>query len=202
MNNIDLKPVKGIDDFARKQFKDNHFIYYRRKGDYAECHCAECGAKYVLRAIAPEDPFSAAALLDTEKPERDKETFAGSARSKPYISPPVTLKANTLTAISASGRSSTTNTSSLGSFTRFKKPIKDNKRIMTASRTSESTSKKARSLLATITRAANGIEGPPANNGTISYILKPTKKSQNVECLNTFPGIIQSCAAIATSAGL
>ena len=87
MNNIDLKPVKEIEAFARKQFRDNHFIYYRRKGDYAECHCAECGAKYVLRAIAPEDPFSAAALLDTEKPERDKETFCRKCKIKAIYKP-------------------------------------------------------------------------------------------------------------------
>ena len=57
MDNIDLKPVKGIEAWARKQFKDNHFVYYTRKGAYAECHCAECGAKYVLRALPTEDPF-------------------------------------------------------------------------------------------------------------------------------------------------
>ena len=74
MENMELKPVKGIEAYARKQFTFNHFVYYRRKGAFAECHCAECGARYVLRAIPPEDPFTAAALQDIEKPEREKET--------------------------------------------------------------------------------------------------------------------------------
>lgn len=74
MDNIDLKPIKGIEEWARKQFKYNHFVYYKRKGSFAECHCAECGERYVLRAVPPQDPFSAAALTDIEKPEREKET--------------------------------------------------------------------------------------------------------------------------------
>lgn len=74
MENMELKPVKDIEAYARKQFTFNHFVYYRRKGTFAECHCAECGARYVLRAIPPEDPFTAAALSDIEKPEREKET--------------------------------------------------------------------------------------------------------------------------------
>jgi len=74
MDNIDLKPAKGIEEWARKQFNGNHFVYYKRKGSYAECLCAECGERYVLRAVPPQDPFSAAALADIEKPEREKGT--------------------------------------------------------------------------------------------------------------------------------
>lgn len=74
MDNIDLKPIKGIEEWARKQFNYNHFVYYKRKGAFVECHCAECGERYVLRAVPPQDPFSAAALADIEKPEREKRT--------------------------------------------------------------------------------------------------------------------------------
>ena len=86
MDNIDLKPVKGIDAWARKQFKDNHFVYYTRKGVYAECHCAECGAKYVLRALPTEDPFQDAAM-DIEKPERDAKTFCRKCKTKAIYKP-------------------------------------------------------------------------------------------------------------------
>ena len=74
MDNIDLKPAKGIEEWARKQFTHNHFVYYKRKGAFAECHCAECGERYILRTVPPQDPFSAAALADIEKPEREKGT--------------------------------------------------------------------------------------------------------------------------------
>ena len=86
MNNIDLKPVKGIDDWARKQFPYNHFVYYTRKGVYAECHCAECGARYILRAVPTEDPFTDAAI-DIEKPERDKETVCRRCKTKAIYKP-------------------------------------------------------------------------------------------------------------------
>ena len=72
VDNLDLKPVKGIEEWTIKQFPDNRIVYYTRKGVYAKCHCAECGAVYNIRAVASEDPFSAAVLEDTEKPERDK----------------------------------------------------------------------------------------------------------------------------------
>ena len=87
MNNLDLKPVKGIEDYARKQFTLNHFVYYSRKGSYALCHCAECGEKYAIRAIAPEDPFTAAALEEIEKPERDKGTVCRRCKTKAIFKP-------------------------------------------------------------------------------------------------------------------
>lgn len=86
MDNIDLKPVKEIDTWARKQFIGNRYIYYRRKGSYAECHCAECGAKYILRAIPTEDPFRDMAL-DIEKPERDIETICRKCKTKAIYKP-------------------------------------------------------------------------------------------------------------------
>ena len=86
MENMELKPLKGIDEWSRKQFKSNHFVYYRRKGVYAECHCAECGQKYVLRAIPTEDPFVDAAT-DIEKPERDKETVCRKCGAKAVYKP-------------------------------------------------------------------------------------------------------------------
>ena len=71
-NPCNLKPIKSIDSYARKQF-DSRYIYYRRKGKYSYCHCSECDKRYVLRAIPTEDPFENAAM-DIEKPERDKPT--------------------------------------------------------------------------------------------------------------------------------
>lgn len=94
MNNINLKPVKGIEDYCRKQFTLNHIVYYSRKGAFAHCHCAECDAKYLIRAIAPEDPFTAAALQDTEKPERDKETFCRKCNTKAIYKPAGRTKSN------------------------------------------------------------------------------------------------------------
>lgn len=87
MENMNLKPVKNIGEWARKQFTRNHFIYYKRKGVYAECFCSECGEKYVLRAVPSEDPYAAAALQDTEKPERDKETFCRKCNTKAVYKP-------------------------------------------------------------------------------------------------------------------
>ena len=86
MNDIDLKPAKGIEEWARKQFLLNHFVYYSRKGAYAECHCAECGARYVLRAVSTEDPFADAAI-DIEKPERDKVTVCRVCKMKAIYKP-------------------------------------------------------------------------------------------------------------------
>ncbi len=74
MENMNLKPIKGLEAWARKQFKENHFIYYQRKGVHAECLCGECGARYTIRAVPAQDPYSAAALEEVEKPEREKET--------------------------------------------------------------------------------------------------------------------------------
>lgn len=87
MDNLDLKPVKGIEEWTIKQFPDNRIVYYTRKGVHAECHCAECGAKYIIRAVASEDPFSAAVLEDTEKPERDKETVCRKCKTKAIYKP-------------------------------------------------------------------------------------------------------------------
>ncbi len=86
MDNIDLKPFKEIDAWARKQFSENHFIYYRRKGAYAECHCAECGERYVLRAVETEDPFKDMAS-DIEKPERDMPTVCRKCNAKAIYKP-------------------------------------------------------------------------------------------------------------------
>lgn len=94
VDNLDLKPVKGIEEYCRKQFTFNHIVYYKRKGVYAECFCAECGAKYVLRAIAPEDPFSAAGLADVEKPERDGETVCRKCKIKAVYKPAAQTKSD------------------------------------------------------------------------------------------------------------
>lgn len=81
-----LKSVKGIEGWARKQFKGNHFIYYTRKGVYAYCHCADCGEKYILRTTPTEDPFQDA-CIDIEKPERDKETVCRKCKTKAIYKP-------------------------------------------------------------------------------------------------------------------
>ena len=86
MDNMELKPVKGLEEYARKQFTENHFIYYSRKGAYAECHCAECGKRYVLRAIETEDPFKDMAL-DIEKPQRDMPTVCRECKIKAIYKP-------------------------------------------------------------------------------------------------------------------
>ena len=91
MNDIDktnpfgLKPVKGLEEWARKQYP-THFIYYRRKGNYSFCHCSECDARYRLRAIPTQDPFEDAAM-DIEKPERDKPTKCRNCKAKAVYKP-------------------------------------------------------------------------------------------------------------------
>ncbi len=80
-----LKEVKGIENWAKSQYK-THYVYYRRKGNYAECHCSECGNRYVIRALPTEDPFQDAAL-DIEKPERDKTTKCRSCGTKAVYKP-------------------------------------------------------------------------------------------------------------------
>lgn len=67
-----LKPVKGLEEWIKKQY-ETHYIWYRRKGYYAECACSECGQKYILRTVSTGDPFEDDAV-DIEKPARDKET--------------------------------------------------------------------------------------------------------------------------------
>ena len=66
------KPIKNLDKFAHDLF-GNRYVYYRRKGNYAECHCAECGEKYILRMKSTGDPFEDD-CIDIELPARDKET--------------------------------------------------------------------------------------------------------------------------------
>lgn len=86
MNNVELKAVKGLEEWARKQFTKNHFIYYSRKGAYAECHCAECGEKYVIRTTETGDPFRDSAMR-IEKPERDMETVCRGCKTKAIYKP-------------------------------------------------------------------------------------------------------------------
>ena len=69
---INIKPIKGLEDWVKKQY-ETHYIWYRRKGYYAECACSECGQKYILRTVSTGDPFEDDAV-DIEKPARDKET--------------------------------------------------------------------------------------------------------------------------------
>ncbi len=68
----ELKPVKGIEEYARKQY-DEVFIFYKRRKVYAECLCSECGGIYLLRTHETGDPFEDAAI-DIEKPVRMAKT--------------------------------------------------------------------------------------------------------------------------------
>lgn len=70
--NFNLKPVRGLEEWVKKQYK-THYIWYHRKGYYAECACSECGQRYILRTVSTGDPFEDDAV-DIEKPARDKET--------------------------------------------------------------------------------------------------------------------------------
>ena len=72
MEDITLKPVKGIEDYARKQF-GTHIIWYHRKGYYAQCMCAECGKIYAIRTKETGDPFEDD-LTRIEVPARDRAT--------------------------------------------------------------------------------------------------------------------------------
>ena len=83
--NINLKPVKGLEDWVHKQYP-THYIWYRRKGNYAECACSECGEKYVLRIVTTGDPFQDNAI-DIEKPERDKPTKCRKCGTKAFYKP-------------------------------------------------------------------------------------------------------------------
>lgn len=67
-----LKPVKGLKEWAKKQY-ETHYIWYHRKGYYAECACSECGQKYIIRTVSTGDPFEDD-VVDIEKPARDKKT--------------------------------------------------------------------------------------------------------------------------------
>ena len=84
-NPYNLKPIKSLESFARKQF-GNHFVYYKRKGNYSYCHCSECGKRYVLRAVPTQDPFEDAAM-DIEKPERDMKTICRECGTKAVYKP-------------------------------------------------------------------------------------------------------------------
>lgn len=79
------KPVKGLKDWIKKQY-NTHFIYYRRTGSYAECMCAECGAKYLLRTKSTKDPFKDAAI-DIEMPVRDEKTHCRKCKTKATYKP-------------------------------------------------------------------------------------------------------------------
>lgn len=85
MENRDLKPVKNIDEWARKQYS-THYIYYRRTGAYALCHCSECDARYTIRAIPTEDPFIDVAQF-IEKPVRDKKTKCQNCKTQAIYKP-------------------------------------------------------------------------------------------------------------------
>ena len=85
MENIDLKPVKGIEDYARKQF-GTHIIWYHRKGYYAQCMCAECGKIYVIRTKETGDPFEDD-LARIEVPARDRATKCRQCGTKAIFKP-------------------------------------------------------------------------------------------------------------------
>lgn len=68
----ELKPVKGIDEFAHKQYK-RAIIFYRRKSIYAECLCSECGMRYEIRTKTTGDPFLDDSIW-IEMPEREGQT--------------------------------------------------------------------------------------------------------------------------------
>ena len=82
---IELKTIKGFTEWAHKQF-NAHYIWYRRKGYYAECHCSECGERYILRTDTTGDPFQDAAI-DIEKPARDKATRCRKCGAKAQYKP-------------------------------------------------------------------------------------------------------------------
>ena len=82
---IELKPIKGFTEWVHKQF-NAHYIWYRRKGYYAECHCSECGERYILRTDTTGDPFQDAAI-DIEKPARDKATKCRKCGTKAQYKP-------------------------------------------------------------------------------------------------------------------
>ena len=67
-----LKPLPKLDKAIRDLFPDKR-MYYKRKGNYAECLCGECGEKYVIRTNETGDIFQDTALA-IEKPKRDEKT--------------------------------------------------------------------------------------------------------------------------------
>ena len=71
MENMDLKPVKGIEKYAHDLIGRVR-IFYKRKGYFAECTCSECGEKYVIRTAPTRDPFQDD-FLRIEKPVKDNK---------------------------------------------------------------------------------------------------------------------------------
>ena len=76
----DLAPIKNIGEWAHKQFK-TAYIFYRRKGIHAICHCSECGGIYSLRTETTGDPFEDD-VVDIEKPKRDERTVCRICKRK------------------------------------------------------------------------------------------------------------------------
>lgn len=85
MENIYLEPVKGIEDYVRKLY-NHHYIYYTRKGKYAECKCSECGKTYLIRTESTGDPFEDD-LARVEKPARDVYTKCRQCSTKAIYKP-------------------------------------------------------------------------------------------------------------------
>lgn len=83
---IELKEIKGLREWARKQFPDNNYIYYKRSAKYAQCKCSECGGAYEIRTESTGDPFEDTAV-DIEKPERDKATKCRACGAKAIYKP-------------------------------------------------------------------------------------------------------------------
>ena len=81
-----LKPVKNLDKWVHDNLYDHYYIWYRRKGKYAECKCTECGQKYVLRTTSTGDPFEDD-CIDIEMPSRDKPTKCRKCGVKAHYKP-------------------------------------------------------------------------------------------------------------------
>lgn len=84
--NITLKPVKNLDKWVHDNLYDHYYIWYRRKGKYAECKCTECGQQYVLRTMSTGDPFEDN-CIDIEMPSRDKPTKCRKCGVKAHYKP-------------------------------------------------------------------------------------------------------------------
>lgn len=82
---INIKPIKGLTEWVHKQYK-THYVWYKRKGNYAECHCSECGGRYILRTVSTGDCFEDN-CIDIEKPARDEETKCRKCGAKALYKP-------------------------------------------------------------------------------------------------------------------